>query len=1012
MHSYSKKIIILISIFILLSITCNVVSAATVKPICTNIKDQKDPAIYGNKVVWTDSRNGNKDIYMKDLSSGKEIPVSVAPYEQKFPKIYQNIVVWQDLRDYKGEPIHDEIYMKDLSTGKETRITNNKNYDYDPQIYGTKIVYTRALSSPGYGIFVYDIKTKKESLICINKDARHSCDIYNNIVVWADARNYPKGSIYMKNLAASPSSEVLIKTNIDLTKTFVEVIDANIQGNKIVWTNREPGSTINRVHIYDISTKKTTILPLNPKIISQGIPDIYGNTLVWQDITKLNMSKWTSEGYLCLKNLATGKLTILDLPGNQNSPNIYGETVVWVDDRNGNYDIYGLFPTTPTQDLTLTSLLGPNSSMVGKTLKISSSIKNQGNSSITKSFQVKYYLSRDSVLSSTDYLLTTRTITSLGAGKTISYTIYPTISSNLSIGTYYLMAMVDTTKVIAESKESNNIRVGNKITLNKIFKDLIVMGLASPLSVFRGASLKVTETVMNQGNLAITKPFLMKYYLSRDKNLSSTDYLIGYRTINSLGAGQKTTSSKYCPINSIPANNYYLIGRVDANKQVVESNEFNNIKVGNQVIVKNKIKDLIITNLTGSSTVYRGNSIKITDTVKNQGNLAISNSFIVKYYLSVDSNITSTDYLIGQRTISSLGTGSTNTHTSTFTVPHTVLPRSYYLGAKVDSNNQVAESNETNNMKTANLVNVKNPETNIAICTKAGDQSSPSVYGDKIVWMDTRNGNYDIYMYNTTTKQESAVYVGPGNQQTPKIYGNIVVWWDRRNDTMGDIYMKDISTSNPAVAICALPSTGQVFPFLYQKKIFWSDSRNGGFDIYMYDLNNPTPNGVALTKSHSVYGSGSVYKNTLVYADYSSGILQVYRMDITQKKPLKITSSNTTRQEAPHIYGNRVVWIDFRNNSLKGNIYMKDLGSAAPETRISPSGRGQYSPKIYNNLIVWEDERNTGGVDIYMKDLSNGKETQITRGNLDQHSPEIYEKTIVWFDERSGNQDIYMTRIV
>jgi len=40
-------------------------------PITTNTASQYGPAIYADKIVWADKRNGNSDIYMHDLTMGQ-----------------------------------------------------------------------------------------------------------------------------------------------------------------------------------------------------------------------------------------------------------------------------------------------------------------------------------------------------------------------------------------------------------------------------------------------------------------------------------------------------------------------------------------------------------------------------------------------------------------------------------------------------------------------------------------------------------------------------------------------------------------------------------------------------------------------------------------------------------------------------------------------------------------------------------------------------------------------------
>ena len=50
-------------------------SSYTDKPICTEDGDQQNPAIYWDRIVWEDNRNGNWDIYMYDLTADEETPI-------------------------------------------------------------------------------------------------------------------------------------------------------------------------------------------------------------------------------------------------------------------------------------------------------------------------------------------------------------------------------------------------------------------------------------------------------------------------------------------------------------------------------------------------------------------------------------------------------------------------------------------------------------------------------------------------------------------------------------------------------------------------------------------------------------------------------------------------------------------------------------------------------------------------------------------------------------------------
>ena len=98
--------------------------------------------------------------------------------------------------------------------------------------------------------------------------------------------------------------------------------------------------------------------------------------------------------------------------------------------------------------------------------------------------------------------------------------------------------------------------------------------------------------------------------------------------------------------------------------------------------------------------------------------------------------------------------------------------------------------------------------------TNHGTASNPDIYGNNIVWQDNRNGNWDIYIFDLSTKKEIHT-TNTTDQITPAIYGNLVVWEDGRNGGH-DIYMEDLSTKKQT----RIPTSGEVStPDIYGNKI-------------------------------------------------------------------------------------------------------------------------------------------------------------------------------------------------
>jgi beta propeller repeat protein len=268
------------------------------------------------------------------------------------------------------------------------------------------------------------------------------------------------------------------------------------------------------------------------------------------------------------------------------------------------------------------------------------------------------------------------------------------------------------------------------------------------------------------------------------------------------------------------------------------------------------------------------------------------------------------------------------------------------------------------------------------ITTNPSASLYPAIYGNRIVWEDSRNGNDNIYMYDVSTSKETQITTS-GSASDPAIYGDRIVYFDYRDGKDGtfNIYMYDLSTKKETQIVNSW--RGVYNPAIYGDRIVWEDSRNddgtGNTDIYMYDL--------------------STKKETRITPSYEGGEDNPYQLN-------------------PEIYGNKIVWWDARNYDLAGwDIYMYDL-STKKETRITTNKSDQATPDIYGNRIVWMDGRNGGGSvgeyqrpignwNIYIYDFSTHTEPHTT-DRSSQQFPAINGDRIVWQDNRSGNWDIYM----
>ena len=109
-----------------------------------------------------------------------------------------------------------------------------------------------------------------------------------------------------------------------------------------------------------------------------------------------------------------------------------------------------------------------------------------------------------------------------------------------------------------------------------------------------------------------------------------------------------------------------------------------------------------------------------------------------------------------------------------------------------------------------------------AICYGSWYTEKPAIYKRRVVWMDYRNGDSDIYMYDmdrAAGDEEVPICVHSGDQRYPEIHGDFVVWRDYRSDGLGPgIYLYDLRLEQE---IYLSPISGS--PAIYEDRVVWSD---------------------------------------------------------------------------------------------------------------------------------------------------------------------------------------------
>jgi subtilase family serine protease len=112
---------------------------------------------------------------------------------------------------------------------------------------------------------------------------------------------------------------------------------------------------------------------------------------------------------------------------------------------------------TGAPDLVVSALSAPSSAVIGTTILVTDTTRNQGNATAGSS-TTQFFLSADTILGPGDHLVGGRAVGSLAAGATSSGSTSVTIPVGMPPGNYFLLAGTDALGLVPEGNELNNSR--------------------------------------------------------------------------------------------------------------------------------------------------------------------------------------------------------------------------------------------------------------------------------------------------------------------------------------------------------------------------------------------------------------------------------------------------------------------------------------------------------------------------------------------------------------------------
>jgi beta propeller repeat protein len=180
----------------------------------------------GQKIVaWADNRDGNLEIYARDLSTGEERRVTYSPAIDDLPAVDSGVIVWQRCTT----PC--DIWAYDWATGATRQITDTPDRDErQADIWHSRVVY-EGLIGAERDICEFDLDSGKERRLALPADQGHP-SISGDFVAFDDLTT----GVYHIRLWHLPSDGVFAITG-GRSGQYLNDID----GNRIVYTDDRGG---------------------------------------------------------------------------------------------------------------------------------------------------------------------------------------------------------------------------------------------------------------------------------------------------------------------------------------------------------------------------------------------------------------------------------------------------------------------------------------------------------------------------------------------------------------------------------------------------------------------------------------------------------------------------------------------------------------------------------------------------------------------------------------------------
>jgi len=297
-------------------------AAPKVFPVCIEMGGQAGPDIAGRMVVWTDNRNGQLDIYGRDLAKTTDFPVCASDGAQDNPSVAAvqtggrtvHKAVWVDKRNHEN----GDIFGSFIAGGEEFIVARSTAYKWFPEICDQWVVWLEAKSTGGpYTVKARDLNSGRAYRVA-------STSVLSSVGL---SRRTVDGKIVHTAVYASTGGDISGRDLPDgepfsVSQTSAFEWSPDISGDRVVWWQEGE-----RVMLRNLKTGVRT------QVATGARPRIDGELVAWDGGGHGGefVLDYQAGAAVYVRNVARSKKAVRLAQKDQTClfPALSGNTVVW-----------------------------------------------------------------------------------------------------------------------------------------------------------------------------------------------------------------------------------------------------------------------------------------------------------------------------------------------------------------------------------------------------------------------------------------------------------------------------------------------------------------------------------------------------------------------------------------------------------------------------------------------------------------------------------------------------------